>query len=72
MRTYLFDDVGSIWHFALGFLLGAFAPFWFLFIATVVFLVYEVQEQEDPVSTIGDVVEFLSGGFLGLAYRVLV
>jgi len=72
MRKYLFDDFGSVWHFVLGFLLGAFAPFLLLAIATVIFIIYEVQEPEDPVATVGDGVEFLFGGFLGLAFRECV
>lgn len=69
MRTHSFDDLGSLWHFILGFVLGAFATFLILAIATVIFLVYEVRESEDPVATVGDVVEFPSGGFLGLGLR---
>ena len=70
MRTYLFDDIGSIWHFVFGFVLGAFSPFFLLAIGTMIFIIYEVREPEDPVATVGDMVEFLSGGFLGLALRI--
>lgn len=69
MDTYLFDDPDSVVHFIIGFLLAAFFPFWFMAVGTLVFLIYEVREKENPISTVGDVVEFLSGGYLGLGLR---
>jgi len=69
MDTYLFDDVDSVWHAVLGFLVGAFAPFLLGAFIILVFLVYEVREPEDPVATVGDVVEFWSGFGLGILLR---
>jgi len=69
MDTYLFDDVDSVWHAVLGFLVGAFAPFLLGAFIILVFLVYEVEEPENPISTVGDVVEFMSGFMLGVLFR---
>ncbi|WP_297490289.1 hypothetical protein [Thermococcus sp.] len=52
----------------LGFL-SAFLLGWSLLVL-VVFTAYEVREPEDPVATLGDVVEFLIGYLYGLVVVV--
>lgn len=69
MRTYLFDDWGSVWHSLLGFILYLLAPGIVIVLTTLVFLIYEAHESEDPVCTVGDVVEFLVGAILGIVVR---
>ena len=64
MDTYLFDDIGSVWHAIFGALLVLLSSHSHRIIAAilfVIFLVYEVNEPENPTSTVGDVVEALSG-----------
>ncbi|AHL23874.1 hypothetical protein BD01_2287 [Thermococcus nautili] len=64
-RLYLYDDKRSVFHTVLG-----FASAFLLIYGLVVFisyLVYEVREKEAPISTIGDVVEFIIGYVAGLA-----
>lgn len=70
MREYIFDDWGSVWHSILGFILGVLSKkyYWFVLIMTVVYIVYQCLEKERPVSTVGDIVEFLVGYVLGLSF----
>ncbi|CAI1492053.1 conserved protein of unknown function [Thermococcus nautili] len=64
-RLYLYDDKRSILHTVLGFA-SAFLLIYGLAVF-LIYLVYEVREKEAPISTIGDVVEFLVGYVAGLA-----
>ena len=65
MKTYLYDDRNSLAHTMLGFAVP-FLPLLIGLAATLAFLLYEVWEKENPVNTVGDVVEFLVGFVLGL------
>ena len=47
-------------------------PAWVLLLTTVVFVVYEGFEPENPINTVGDVVEFLTGAVGGLGVRVSI
>jgi len=67
-RLYLYDDKRSVLHTVLGFA-SAFSLIYGLVIF-LVYLVYEVREKEAPVATVGDVVEFLVGYVVGLAFLV--
>ena len=68
MREYIFDDFGSLWHMLLGFLVP------FIALLNVVpaigvlatFATYEAVERENPVSTIGDFMEFTVGFMAGV------
>ena len=69
-RLYLYDDKRSILHTLLGFL-SAFTLAWGLVIL-VLYTLYEIQEKENPIATLGDVVEFIIGYVYGLAVVVWV
>ena len=70
MREYLFDDRNSIFHAVLGFivaLMGSGSVIWKI-IATILlmmYVVYEVFEIENPIATVGDIVEFAVGFMIG-------
>jgi len=67
-RLYLFDDKRSLGHALLGFL-TAFTLTWGIVIL-LLYTLYEIREEESPVATVGDVVEFLIGYIYGLAMVV--
>ncbi|ALM76472.1 hypothetical protein [Thermococcus barophilus] len=67
-REYIFDDKRSIWHAFLGFI-SAFALVYSLLVL-LIYTVYQIREKEKPVSTLGDIVEFLIGYIYGLAVVV--
>ena len=67
-RLYLYDDRRSVLHTVLGFA-SAFLLVYGLAVF-LIYLVYEVREKEAPVATVGDVVEFLVGYVVGLAFLV--
>ena len=67
-RLYLYDDKRSILHTLIGFL-SAFTLAWGLVIL-VIYTLYEIREEESPVATLGDVVEFIIGYIYGLAVFV--
>lgn len=67
-RLYLFDDRRSILHALLGFASAFLLAHGLLIL--LIYTVYEVRENETPVSTVGDVVEFLIGYVYGLAVVV--
>ena len=69
-RLYLFDDKRSLWHAFLGFA-SAFLLVYGL-VVLVVYTAYQVRENEAPVATVGDVVEFLIGYVYGLAVLVWI
>lgn len=60
MRDYLFDDWHSVIHAVFGFTVR-FVPVWLRPVIIIVYVLYEVMEEENAVSTVGDVVEFLVG-----------
>ena len=67
MREYLFDDKRSIWHTMLGLLvavLGKRMPVLGA-LGIIVYVIYEVIENEKAVSTVGDVIEFIIGFMVG-------
>jgi len=67
MREYLFDDKRSIWHAVLGMLvavLGKRVPVLSV-LGIIVYVIYEVIENEKAVSTVGDVIEFVIGFMIG-------
>jgi len=70
MDKYLFDDLGSVWHAVLGFITAFFLPLAVALAVILIFTVYEVREPEDPVATVGDVVEFMVGFDAGLLAKV--
>lgn len=76
MREYIFDDKNSVLHA----LLGYFTPVSMLIdsrlcmvmiLLSVVYLLYEIREPERPWATVGDIVEYLWGGFTGLVVVML-
>lgn len=67
-RLYLFDDKRSVLHALLGFA-TAFTLTWGIVILFL-FTLYQIRENESPVATVGDVVEFLIGYIYGLAVFV--
>lgn len=67
-RVYLFDDKRSLWHVVLGFL-SAFTLAYSLAIL-LLFTLYQIRERENPVSTLGDVLEFIIGYIYGLVVLV--
>ena len=69
MQTYLFDDKRSLGHGVLGFV-SAIVPCWLGILIIFSYVVYEVREPENPVSTIGDIVEFLVGLSIGVLLHV--
>ena len=64
-QTYLYDDRNSLIHSALGFI-APFLPYLIGLVVFLAFLIYEVREPENPICTVGDVVEFLCGFVVGL------
>lgn len=66
MRTYIFDDDLSVFHAVLGFTAYVQPALWLMLAITLVFLVYELWEPENPINTVGDVVEFTVGAVVGL------
>jgi len=68
MREYLFDDGKSIFHYILGFISAAIVPALWLISLIVfhIFLIYEVEEFENPIATLGDVIEFMCGFIAGI------
>ena len=68
MKTYLFDDKRSVGHAVLGFI-SAVAPAPIAPIIIVGYVTYEVMELEDPVATVGDIVEFIVGFMIGTTLR---
>jgi len=68
MDKYLFDDFDSVIHAVLGFLIALF-PLLGL-VAWPIFVVYEVLEPENPISTVGDVVEAIVGFVYGIVVRL--
>lgn len=64
----MFDDKRSIFHAMLGFLTAFLLQFSLIVILAYVF--YQVRERENPVATVGDVVEFLIGYVYGLVFLV--
>ena len=69
MKTYLFDDRRSLGHAALGFV-SAIIPFYLGVVIVISYTVYEVREPENPVATVGDLVEFVVGFMLGVVVRL--
>lgn len=67
-RLYIFDDKRSIWHAVFGFI-TAFTLSYSLIILFM-YIIYQVKERENPIATLGDVVEFLIGYVYGLAIVV--
>lgn len=70
METYLFDDKDSLIHAFLGFIFLLF-PLIGIF-GWPVFVYYEWQEFEDPVATIGDVLEAVIGMIEALLLHALL
>jgi hypothetical protein len=70
VREYLFDDKDSIIHFILGAITPFILPIGFL--VYFVFLIYEVLEPENPVSTLGDVIEYHSGLLFALLMQLYI
>ncbi|NPA98168.1 MAG: hypothetical protein GXO43_02205 [Crenarchaeota archaeon] len=71
-RLYVFDDSRSVFHFlyaVLVYLPSAKHPYVSL-IGTLLFLLYEVPEKENPISTLGDLEEFIIGALIGLVFSV--
>ena len=69
MDKYLFDDLGSVWHAILGFI-TVFLPLPVALVVLIIFTIYEVREPEDPVATVGDMVEFFTGFNAGMLVRM--
>jgi len=70
---YVFDDKRSIFHFVLGLVLYSIClPNFSLIteLVTLVFIIYEATEPENPIGTLGDFVEFILGAIMGLAMAV--
>ena len=63
MSVYVFDDLFSIIHFLLGFIVGLLRSIGLSNFATLITLVYILYErlESDNVYMIGDFVEFLLG-----------
>jgi len=68
VKTYLFDDKRSVGHATLG-ALAAIIPFYLGIIIVIGYTIYEVKEPENPVATVGDVVEFIVGFMIGVIIR---
>ena len=64
MRTYLFDDGRSVGHAILG-IISAIVPVYLGIPIIISYVVYEVKEPENPIATIGDIVEFIIGFIIG-------
>ena len=61
----IFDDKRSLFHFfagAISALLGIFS-----IIPVLIFIIYQLLEEEEKINKIGDFVEFLLGYAYGLA-----
>lgn len=69
MKRSIFDDWKSWLHFLAG-LLCAFIPF--LIILTLIFMGYQIREEEEQITKIGDFVEFLFGFTVGLQLLMLL
>ena len=70
METYLFDDRDSIIHAVLGFIFVLLPLIGIL--GWPVFVYYEWQEFEDPVATVGDVLEAVVGMIEGWIFHLLL
>lgn len=68
MNEYIFDDPHSIIHSILGLITPIIAQKLLppAIAIIIVFTAYEATEKENPVSTIGDFVEFLIGFAIGV------
>ena len=63
----VFDDKKSIFHFAAGAIAamtGVFSIFLIL-----IFVLYQIKEEESDLNKLGDFIEFLLGYAYGLAVR---
>jgi len=70
---YVFDDKRSVFHFILGLVLYSIClPNYYLIteLVTLVFIIYEATEPENPIGTLGDFIEFILGAIMGLALSV--
>lgn len=68
MKTFLFDDKRSVGHAVMG-ALTAIVPFYLGALIIIGYTVYEVKEPENPIATVGDVVEFVVGFMIGVVIR---
>ena len=70
MKEYIFDDRNSIIHFAL----GTITPFTKLLgvLIFLSFLIYETLEIENPVSTLGDFIEYVMGFLFGILLMLIL
>ena len=69
MKTYLFDDKRSVWHAVMGFI-SAVIPCYLGIPVIMGYAIYEVMEPENPVATVGDLVEFIIGFMIGVTIRI--
>ena len=72
-RLYVFDDRNSVFHSLLGMLAGFVVRTLPLVtvLLVLIFTIYEAQEPENPVATLGDFTEFFVGFLLGLPIAYL-
>lgn len=69
-RLYVYDDKKSIIHTILGLISGySILKFPILtVIITLLFTTYEATEYENPMSTLGDFIEYFTGIILGIGF----
>jgi len=75
MKKYIFDDDDSVIHFMVGLILSlslVLSPGLIVLVLLVdmAFAFYEVHEKENPVSTIGDFMEYAFGRVVGLTITI--
>jgi len=64
-KPFIFDDKKSFLHFAAGVIAAMTGVFSIFFI--LIFVLYQIKEEENDLNKIGDFIEFLLGYSYGLS-----